>query len=139
MRWQLQSGQNLHTKGLQGIAHKKRSGLVIGHVNRGLATSQGIVIHAWHVVVHQRKGMNALQGRGNIKGGLAEWVGTRRLGRSHREKAPCTLSPIENAVAHGAPEPLKGWVAELRLEPKPRAQLRFQSMLNRFTPEVRQP
>jgi hypothetical protein len=137
MGWQLQSSQNLHAKGLQGIAHEKCGGLVIGHMNRGLAAPQGIVIHAWHVVVDQGKGMDALQGGSNIQGRLAEWVGARRLGRSHREKAPCTFSTIENAVAHGAPESIQGRVAEFRLEPKTRTKLHLQSMLNRLTPEER--
>ena len=46
-------GQQLKSQGLQGIPRQQGLRLAIGHMHRGLAPAQHIVVHARHVVVHQ--------------------------------------------------------------------------------------
>jgi len=65
--------QQFKRQHLQRIASQQRRGLAILHVHGRLAAAQHVVVHAGQVVVHQRVGVDQLDGarraqHGSVRG-----------------------------------------------------------------------
>ncbi len=58
-------GQQLERQTLQRITHQQRGGFVVFNMTGRFATAQHIVVHAGHVVVYQRIGMDEFDRSGS--------------------------------------------------------------------------
>ena len=70
---------------------------------RGPATAEIVVVHRRKVVVHQRIGVDHLDGAGEWKDRTRR--GARRLAGRERDDGTEPLAAAEEAVAHRLPEP----------------------------------
>ena len=61
-------GQNLEGEGQKRIARQHRGRLVEGLLGRGPAAAQIVVVHAGQIVMHQRIGVQGLDGGGRARG-----------------------------------------------------------------------
>ena len=82
-----------------GIARKQGGRLAKTHVHRGLATAQHVVVHAGHVIVHQRVGVDQLHRAGRTQARLRQ--ATDRFARGQGQQRAQALAAIEHGVAHG--------------------------------------
>ncbi|MNC50243.1 hypothetical protein D3C75_994730 [compost metagenome] len=94
--------QGVERQALQAIASEDRAGLVKGLVGGRLTTAQVVIVHGRQVVVHQRIGMDQLDGAGGTIGllggrteGFAGGIGEQRA---------YALAAVHHAVAHGGVE-----------------------------------
>ena len=112
-------GQQLKSERLQRIASQQSLGLAKLHVHGGLATAQHIVVHAWHVVVHQRIRVNQFHSARRAQSGFISTAALRhiqcgRLGAEGRlvsrqnEQGAQALATIQNCVAHGIAQTCRG-------------------------------
>ena len=93
------SAMQLERQRLQGVAHQQRGRLVVFDVHRGLAAAQDVVVHAGHVVVHQRIGMDHFHRRGDDF--QARRIGAGEFARGKGEQRTHALAALERGIAHG--------------------------------------
>ena len=98
-------GQQLERQALQRIAHQQRSRFVVFDMAGRLAAAQHIVVHAGHVVMHQRIGVNQLDGGGGDIDALDRC--TRQLACRISQQRTHALAAIQHAVAHGGMQALR--------------------------------
>jgi hypothetical protein len=101
--------QHLERQCLHGVAGQQRLGFAELHVHRGLAAAHHVVIHAGHVVVHQRIGVDQLHGAGRTQGRLA--VATDGLAGGHHQQRAQALAAAQHGIAHGFAQHLRSWRA----------------------------
>jgi len=121
-------GQNLKRQRLQRVAHQQRGGLVEFDVTGGLAATQDIVVHAGQVIVHQRIGVDHLDGGGHDFD--PRRICRRQFARGESEQGPHALAAAEHGVAHGPVQP-RGRDLRRRQET---LQCRFHARLDRPHP-----
>ncbi len=95
--------QQLEGQRLQRVAGQQRGGLTELHVHRRLAAAQDVVVHAGHVVVHQRIRVDQLHRAGRAQGCFG--VSAHGLAGSQHEQRAQPLAAIEHRVAHGFAKP----------------------------------
>ena len=107
--------EQLESQCLQGVARQQGIGLAKLHMHRGLATAQHIVVHAGHVVVHQRIGMDQFGGTGRAQGRflinhsmLRIAAISHGLAGRHHQQGTQPLAAIEHGVTHGLPQARRG-------------------------------
>jgi hypothetical protein len=87
--------QHLKGQRLHRVAGQHGLGLPVAHVHGGLATAQHVVVHAGHVVVHQRIGVDQFHRHGRThRGGTV--TGHGLTGRQHqqgRRRLPPSSTP----------------------------------------------
>ena len=91
--------QQLESQGLQGIARQQGRGFSELHMHGGLATAQHIVVHAGHVVMHQRIGMDQLDRATGAQRGRA--LAAHGFGSCPDQQRAQALAAVEYGVAHG--------------------------------------
>ena len=90
--------EQLKSQCLQGVARQQGIGLAKPHMHRGLATAQHIVVHAGHVVMHQRVGVNQFHRTGRTQRGRI-MPAHRLVGSQHQQRAQ-TLAAVQHGIAH---------------------------------------
>ena len=106
------SGQHFERPRLQRVAGQDRDGLAEGHVARGLAAPQIVVVQRRQIVVDQRIGVQHLNRRAQFLDAL------RQRSRNRRPRPACAstgrsrLPPGKRGVAHG-PVNRRGTVSTL--------------------------
>ena len=91
-------GEHLERERLQRVAGEDRGRLVELPVRRGAAAPQIVVVHRRQIVVHERVGVNQLDGGGDAIEQL--FGGTDELAARVDEQWPDTLTAAEHGVAH---------------------------------------
>ncbi len=105
--WATQTGEHFIGLGLQRIASEYGDGLAINDVAGGFAAAQIVVVERRQIVMHQRIGVQHLDGRAEllnavgIAGGCEFLAGDEARGL-HAQDGAQTLAASKNAVAHGA-------------------------------------
>ena len=93
---------------LQGIASQQGLSLSELDMHGGLTPAQDIVVHAGHVVMNQRIGMDQFNGAGSAQRGIARGC-PHGLGAGQHQQGAQTLAPIEHSVSHGQTKICRGF------------------------------
>ena len=104
-RVNLRDGNDGECLRLKRIARKHRERLAVLHVAGRAPAAQRIVVHRWHVVVHEAVAVDHFKRkRRTIEHGF---IRAGDFARRVAEKRPDALSASEDGIAHGADEALR--------------------------------
>ena len=100
-------GEQFKGQRLQGVAGQQGAGLAELHMHRGFAAAQHIVVHAGHVVMHQRIGVDEFYCAGRPQGSLTDaaraWLKRRAgncLGGGQHQQRAQALAAVKHRIAH---------------------------------------
>ena len=99
-------GQQLKGQRLQRIAGQQSLCLTEAHMHGGLAAAQHIVVHARHVVMHQRVSVDQLDRASCPQSGLG--VTGHGLAGGQHQQGPQAFAPVQHGVAHGITQAGRG-------------------------------
>ena len=123
----------------QRVAAEDRHALAVHDVQGGQPAAEHVVVHRGQVIVHERVGVNQLEGAREghrLRTGLVRAErrladGPDRFRRGKREQRPQALAAGAHAVAHG--------VGDERRAGRRRGELAFERILDRRAPRVDPP
>src|SRR5690606_18397894 len=119
-------GEDLEGDRQQGVSRQDGDALPILDVAGGPSPAEIVVVHAGEVVVHQRVGVDALDGGGGRERGVVAAATGFRRGQAEDGTKP--FSAGEEAVAHGFVQ--RGWT-----RPGP-GQVAVQGLVDEATPGI---
>ena len=91
--------EQFKSEGLQSVAGQHGAGLSKLNMDRGFAPAQDVVVHAGHVVMDQRVGMNEFNRTGRTQSRLG--VAVYCLAGSEHQQGAQSLATIEHRITHG--------------------------------------
>ena len=104
-------GQQLKGQCLQGVTRQQSLGLAKLHMHRGFASSQHIVVHARHVVMHQGIGVDQFHGTSSTQCGIqspSSGLVCASLHAGHDQQGPQTFAAIKHGITHGVTQTSRG-------------------------------
>ncbi|MNN44175.1 hypothetical protein D3C81_1584530 [compost metagenome] len=92
-------GQQHERLRLQRVADQQGRRFIVGDVHGGLATAQGIVIHARHVIMHERIHVNHFQRASCAREDIL--IGIKQFTRRHHQQRAHAFAAAQERIAHG--------------------------------------
>jgi hypothetical protein len=135
------AGEHPEGLGLQRVADQQRRRFVIRHVHGRFAAAQRVVVHAGHVVVHQRIGVDHLQRAGGTRQCLR--LGPEQGAAGVDQQRTHALAAAEHGVAHRLVQLVRDQVRRRadspRAHPRPRPARRPSRLRTAVAPSASAP